>query len=434
MDIQPGALPYTGKAIATARSMQKELPPESFEAIKPLEKLIEYTDELNSKRASQSAALGKAMEEESKIKPVSEINIDELIAKVGIKKRGDQTPSWLRGLLDAAVAAVPIVVAQGLAGDKRYGRGAAIYAGGLGATAGLESLEKARKEEREAARGIEDLVLKSELESAISERKLPGKMQEARFKAYQDRIAFLDEAMLKGEISKEKAMTEASGIIADAKKYFTSNYVDLLQSSLSAAKPREFSPAAATAAKTAPEDIVFGDGRYILPVKAQSQIQQKKRIDEFREQAAALTDMQDALTTAYNIVKDGRPLNPNKTSIYNQALNRAILGAKTYLQLGQNFTESEQARVSAILGSDPNKPVLEIIKEKWAGNPMLNAKALARAHKDLQKEYERKIRGFGAVIVGEQKPATQAPARQPEKPSSGPTRQQMIEALNKRKK
>jgi len=181
MDIQPGALPYTGKAIATARSMQKELPPESFEAIKPLEKLIEYTDELNSKRASQSAALGKAMEEESKIKPVSEINIDELIAKVGIKKRGDQTPSWLRGLLDAAVAAVPIVVAQGLAGDKRYGRGAAIYAGGLGATAGLESLEKARKEEREAARGIEDLVLKSELESAISERKLPGKMQEARF-------------------------------------------------------------------------------------------------------------------------------------------------------------------------------------------------------------------------------------------------------------
>lgn len=439
MSIEPGALPYTGKAIATARSLQKELPQETFEGIKPLEKIIESTNQLNEKRAQQAADLGAALEKEASVKPASEISVDELIAKVGIKKRGQETPAWIRGLLDAAVAAVPIITAQALAGGNKYGRGAAIYAGGLGATAGLESLEKARKEEREAARGIEDLVIKSELESLMAERKLPGKMQELRFKAYQDRMSFLDEAMLKGEISKEKAMEEASKLIADAEKRFTSNQVELLKAGLSAAKPREFAPPSAED-KAKSEDIIFGEGRYVLPVKAQAQIQQKKRIDEFREQASSLKDMQDAITTAYNVVKGGRKLNPNENSIYNQALNRAIMGAKTYFSLGQNFTGSEQERVFAFLGSDPNRPVIEIIKEKWAGNPMLNAKALARAHRDLQKEYERKIKGFGAVINEEQKPAATAPSPKsqtgaPKKTaaSAGPTREQMIEALKKGK-
>lgn len=428
LDIEPGSLPYTPAAISTARSLQRELPQETYQSLKPIEQSIAQTTQLNEKRAEQVKELGQKLESEAETKQPGEINIDDLIAKVGIKKRGEENPGWLTALMDVAVAAVPILVGQAVAGGK-YGGSVAMYAGGKGATEGLEFLEKRRKEERDARKEMESLVLKSELESALSERKLPGRMQELRFKSYQDQIAFLNEAMLKGEISKAQGMEEASKIIQDAEKRFTANYVDLLKAGLSAAKPKEYKPET-EAEKAKSEDIVFGDGKYILPVKAQAQIQQKKRIDEFREQASALKDMQDAITVAYNLAKDGRPLSQSKKVIYDQALNKAVLSAKNYYVLGSNFTESEQQRVTSILGSDPNRAITEIIKQKWSGDPSINAKSLARAYKGLETDYERKIKNFGAVVVG-QKPAQQQ--AQPKKQGPGLTRQQMIDALKKGK-
>jgi hypothetical protein len=422
MDIKPGALPYTGAAISTARSLGKEMIQPDFSDVKALEKGIEQVGQLNDKKRAQlNQVTEKLAEESAKVEMGESINLQEVLKSAGVKSKDGEPPVWLKGVIDAAVAALPIVVSQAMAKGAGISPAQALYAGGTGSLAGLEFIEKRRKEERDAQRELEQLAVKSELEAKISERKLPGRMQEMKVKAYSDQINLLNEAIFKGEITQADFTKRAAELINKANSELSGNYVDLLKASLAAAKPKEFAPSTTKPEdeKPKPQDLIFYEGRYTLPVQAQSQMQ-KPTIDKLRMQASDALSLKRDVSSLYSRIKDGIPSRFDVTARrkYEQDVASILSKIKELNNYGAALTAQEKSILYSVIGTDPEANIGQITENFLSQGDTANR--LRDFMAKYQKAFDDKITNFGGVV------------RAPN--SVKPTREQMIEELKKGKK